>query len=271
MAVAAETGVLMASPSETTLIVLGSATAAQLVSRDAAAFWQIVTAIGLTVTPLLAKLGRAAGSRFAGGAMASQMDSSLDTAALGQVVILGFGRVGRMVAEMLDAHAKDYLAIDSDVDAVAASRAERYDVLFGDVARPELIERLRDRQPSALILTMDNPVLVNRLARRLRRVFPDLPIVARARDTAHAAQLYKAGVTDAVPETLEASLQLSEAALVDLGVPMGPVIASIHEKRDQLRSVIKTEAELDETPRLGRRRLRDVQPPAGSKRSTPAV
>ena len=61
-AVAAETGVLMASPSETTLIVLGSAAAAQLISRETAAFWQIVTAIGLTVTPLLAKLGRVAGA-----------------------------------------------------------------------------------------------------------------------------------------------------------------------------------------------------------------
>ena len=164
MAVAAETGVLMASPSETTLIVLGSATAAQLISRDSAAFWQIVTAMGLTLTPLLGKLGRAAGSRFAGGAMADQMDATLDTAALGQVVILGFGRVGRMVADMLDAHSKDYLAVDSDVDGVAASRKEGYDVLFGDVARPELIGKLRERQPSALILTMDNPVLVGRLA-----------------------------------------------------------------------------------------------------------
>src|SRR3954463_3972642 len=96
-ATAAETGVLMASPSETTLIVLGSASAAQLISRDTAAFWQIVTAMGLTVTPLLAKLGRAVGSRFAGRAMASQMDATLHGAALGQVVILGFGRVGRMV------------------------------------------------------------------------------------------------------------------------------------------------------------------------------
>jgi monovalent cation:H+ antiporter-2, CPA2 family len=259
MATAAETGVLMASPSETTLIVLGSATAAQLISRDTAAFWQIVTAIGLTVTPLLARLGHSAGSRFAGRSMADQMDESLDSAALGQVVILGFGRVGQMVADMLDAHGKDYLAIDSDVDAVAASRKEGYDVLFGDVGRPELIERLRAREPSALILTMDNPVLVNRLAKRLRRTFPDLPIIARARDTAHAAALYRAGVTDAVPETLEASLQLSEAALVDLGVPMGPVIASIHEKRDALRSQIKTEAELQEQPRLGRRRLRDAE------------
>jgi len=265
-AVAAEVGVLMASPSETTIIVLGSATAAQLITRDSAAFWQIVTAIGLTVTPLLARIGRAAGSRFAGEAMARQMDASLDTAELGQVVILGFGRVGRMVADMLDAHGKDYLAIDSDVDGVNSSRQEGYDVLFGDVARPELIEQLRQREPSAFILTMDNPVLVIRLARNLRRIFPDLPIVARARDTGHAAALYKAGATDAVPETLEASLQLSEAVLVDLGVPMGPVIASIHEKRDELRAEIKAEADLQEAPRLGGRRLRDavkLRPSAG--------
>jgi CPA2 family monovalent cation:H+ antiporter-2 len=258
MATAAEAGVLMASPSETTLIVLGSATAAQLISRDAAAFWQIVTAAGLTVTPLLAKIGRALGSRFAGRAMSRQMDASLEGAKPGQVVILGFGRVGRMVADMLEAHAKDYLAIDSDTDSVSTSREEGYDVLFGDVSRPGLIEQLRERSPSAFILTMDNPVLVIRLARILRQTFPDLPIVARARDTAHAAELYKAGASDAVPGTLEASLQLSEAVLVDLGVPMGPVIASIHEKRDELRAEIKAEADLENAPRLGGRRLRDV-------------
>jgi monovalent cation:H+ antiporter-2, CPA2 family len=159
---------------------------------------------------------------------------------------------------MMTAHGKDYLAIDSDADAVAAAREEGYDVIFGDVARPELLDRLRERRPAAFILTMDNPVLVNRVAKLLRRAFAGLPIVARARDTAHAAQLYRAGVTDAVPETLEASLQLSEAALVDLGVAMGPVIASIHEKRDELRAQIKAEAELEEAPRLGGRRLRDA-------------
>jgi CPA2 family monovalent cation:H+ antiporter-2 len=270
-AVAAEAGLLMASPSETTLIVLASATAAGLITTGTATFWQIVTAIGLTVTPFLARLGRSAGNRIRGHEVGEQMDASLDTAELGQVLILGFGRVGRMVADMLDAHAKDYLAIDTDADAVSAARKEGYDVLFGDVGRPELIDRLREREPAAFILTMDNPVLVNRLAKQLRKVFPDLPIVARARDAEHAAQLYKAGATDAVPETLEASLQLSEAALVDLGVAMGPVIASIHEKRDELRAQIKAEAELEEAPRLGGRRLRDIQPLAsGSNLRTPA-
>ena len=52
--------------------------------------------------------------------------------------------------------------------------------------------------------------------------------MVRARDASHAAHLYAMGASDAVPETIEASLQLSEAVLVDLGVPMGPVLVSIH-------------------------------------------
>jgi len=71
-----------------------------------------------------------------------------------------------------------------------------------------------------------------------RRVRPDIILIARARDAAQAGSLYKLGVTDAVPETIEASLQLSEATLVDIGVPMGLVIASIHEKRDQFRKLL---------------------------------
>jgi CPA2 family monovalent cation:H+ antiporter-2 len=121
---------------------------------------------------------------------------------------------------------------------------------------------------------MDDPVQVANITRRVRGWIPDLPIIARARDNAHAARLYQAGVTDAVPETLEASLQLSEAVLADIGVAMGPVIASIHEKRDQLRAQIRAEAALEQAPRrLGSRRLRDSsQPPdSGSNFSTPAT
>ena len=165
-----------------------------------------------------------------------------------------------MVAEMLTEHDRPYLAIENDIDNVAAAREAGFSVMFGDVSRPELAHRLDLEHAAALVLTMDDPVLVARLARKLRGWFPHLAIVARARDPEHAAILYKAGVTDAVPETLEASLQLSEAVLVDTGMPMGPVIASIHEKRSQLRAEIMARAELSEAPSLGRRRLRDAKP-----------
>ena len=74
--------------------------------------------------------------------------------------------------------------------------------------------------------------------------------MARARDIAHAAELYRAGASHAVPEALEATLQLSEAVLVDIGVAMGPVIASIHEKRDEFRARIEEEGALGYKPKL---------------------
>ena len=256
--VAAETGLLMASPSETTLILLGAAAATGVIAQDTATFWQAATAVGLTITPLLAKLGRLAARQV--DADANEVPDNQELK--GRTIVFGFGRVGRMVADMLREHGKPYLAVDSDIDNVIASRQAGYKILFGDVARNELVEKLHLGHAAALVLTMDDPVLVARIARRVRGWYPDLAIIARARDTDNAAKLYEAGVTDAVPETLEASLQLSEAVLVDIGVAMGPVIASIHEKRSELRSEIMAQAEMQAEPRLGRRRLRDAGPAA---------
>jgi CPA2 family monovalent cation:H+ antiporter-2 len=254
--VATETGLLMASPSETTLIVLGAAGVAGILSTDTVAFWSAATAIGLTITPLLASLGRFTARRVDHAALAAEEVGPT----AGKTVIFGFGRVGRMIADMLDEHAQPYLAVDSDIDGFTEARKSGYSVLYGDVSRHELIEKLDLDQAKAVVLTMDDPVLTKRVAKRLRAEHPALPIIARARDTDHAAALYRAGVTDAVPEALEASLQLSEAVLVDIGVAMGPVIASIHEKRDELRAEIMEAGQLDVEPSLGRRRVRDSAP-----------
>jgi CPA2 family monovalent cation:H+ antiporter-2 len=248
LGVAAETGLLMGSPSETTLILLGAAASAGTIEAASASFWQAVTALGLTITPLLAALGRLAGRR------ADRFAPVAEESAAGRTVIFGFGRVGRMVAEMLAAHNRPYLAIESDIDSVRAGRAAGYSVVFGDVGRGELVDRLKLGSAAALVLTMDDPVLTVHLAERVRGWCPGLAIVARARDTGHAAELYRAGVTDAVPETLEASLQLSEAVLIELGLAMGPVMVSIHEKRSELRSEIMAEGKLAEMPSLGRKR-----------------
>src|SRR5207237_2181373 len=86
--IAAETGLLMASPSETTLILIGAAAATGTIAAGTGSFWQAVTALGLTVTPLLAKLGRFAASQVdRGGAEEPQ-----EGVARGRTVIFGFGR-----------------------------------------------------------------------------------------------------------------------------------------------------------------------------------
>jgi len=175
-----------------------------------------------------------------------------------RVIIAGYGRVGRVVADMLTRHGKDFIAIDSDPDVVAQARTEGATIFYGDVSRPDFLHRSGLDNALALVVTMDSTIAPELVVETARRERGDLLIVARARDERHAARLYAKGVSDAVPETVEASLLLSESVLVDMGVPMGPVIASIHDRRAEFRAEIQKlapEAEV-RTPR--RKLLREM-------------
>lgn len=243
---AAETGVLMASPSETTLIVLAAATSALVVDFETAQFWQTVTAIGLTVTPLLAKLGKVVARRVDNVAEHTAVSDSDEP----RTIIVGGGRVGRLIADMMEAHDQPYVMIDTNPDLITGAKRDGYRATFGDAARGDALTRLGVETAPAVVLTMDEPVLAQRLVAKLRDAYPELLIVARARDTDHAAAMYRAGASHAVPETLESSLQLSEAVLVDIGVAMGPVIASIHAKRDEFREQLERDGGLSKKPKL---------------------
>lgn len=253
-ATATEAGILLASPSETTLIVLASALSVNLIRPDAAQFWQIVTALGLTITPLLAILGKWLAHRVDQAGAVQSLPEEDDRQ---RTLIIGGGRVGRLVADMLTTHGKPYLILDADADQVREARKMGFRIEYADAAQSGALSRFDAEKASAVILTMDEPVATLRMVRQLRKAYPELPILARARDTSNAAALYRAGASHAIPEALEASLQLSEAALVEIGVPMGPVIASIHGKRDEMRLKIMEEGDLDEKPLLRTSRLRE--------------
>ncbi|UYN97282.1 MAG: cation:proton antiporter [Enhydrobacter sp.] len=156
-----------------------------------------------------------------------------------RVIVVGCGRVGELVSDMLARHEVPHVALDGDSTLVALQRRRGKPVFYGEATDPELLRRFGIASARALVVTMDDPAAVESVVVAARTERPDLVIVARARDAGQAAKLYDLDVTDAVPETIEASLQLSEALLVGIGVPMGEVIASIHEKRDELRLALQ--------------------------------
>ena len=278
------TALLLGPGGEFSFVIVTVALAHRLVDDTTARLVLIVAALTMISTPVLSKLGvrlvpRAtprpidpalllpamrdrgshdAGSRDAGSSdLATQDAVALDTGP--RVIVAGFGRVGQTVAALLEAHGVPYVAIDRDPDRVARQRRRGKPIYYGDMTRTELLWHLELDTARALVVTLDDPPAAEALVTAARAARPSLLIVARARDAEHAARLYHAGATDAVPETIEASLQLAEAALVDVGIAMGPVIVSIHEHRAALQADIKAMAppHADIRP-LGRRRLRDV-------------
>ena len=163
--------------------------------------------------------------------------------------------MGLMVADMLDRHQIGWVAVDQDSRLVEAGRRRGHAVFFGDAARPEFLIRCGLDAARAVVVTMDAPDAVEAVVHAARQARPQMVIVARARDARQAGRLYELGATEAVPETVEASLQLSEALLVDIGVPMGLVIASVHEKRDEIRAELNRPEALGARVRKARDRL----------------
>ncbi|MFO1013229.1 MAG: cation:proton antiporter [Caulobacteraceae bacterium] len=250
----AETALALAAAGEFAFVLLDQAMDQSLVDHAVGEAVLVAATLTMFVIPMMAALG----ARLGAGAPAEPSPAMLppEEAAEGpaRVLVIGYGRVGKLVGEMMTGHEIEWVGIDQDARSVEQARRDGATVYFGDASRAEFLKRCGLENARALVATMDSPEAAEAVVATARSLRPDLTIVARARDARHAQRLYELGATDAVPETVEASLQLSEAALVDIGIPMGLVIASIHEKRDEFRKA------LNRPDALGgrRRRLRDA-------------
>ncbi len=240
VATAIEAGIMIGPGGEFAFVLLNAAAGAKLIGEDAVSLVLAAVSLTMVTLPLCARMARHLAARFA--APVTLPDEALvlppgDHAP--RAIVIGCGRVGRLVGAMLEEHRKPYIAVDANPGVVAGERRAGRPAFFGDATKPDFLKLCGIGEASALIVTIDNPRAVDETVRAARAIRPDLIIVARARDAAHARHLYELGVNDAVPETIEASLQLSEAVLVGLGVPMGLVIASVHERRDEFRRELK--------------------------------
>jgi CPA2 family monovalent cation:H+ antiporter-2 len=240
--VAVETGLLLGPGGEFAFVSIGMAGALKLIAPQLASYVLAVVSITMALTPLLSLAGRRVATRLR---TTRPLDSALTarpSGGTGHAIVVGYGRVGKVVCALLREHGIRYIAADLDAHTVTRDHREGHDVYYGNAADPTFLESCGLSTAGGVIITIHDHGLIDTVVAHIRGLRPDVMIVARARDAVHASHLYQLGATDAVPETIEASLQLSEAALVGLGLPAGPVIASIHEKRDEFRRELQQAA-----------------------------
>ncbi len=258
---AAEAALLLAGAGEFAFVILGQAMESGIVGRDAGQTALVAATISMFSIPWLAAVGLRLGGRritpselpFAPDGDTPAATSEGEAPPPRKVIVVGYGRVGQLVGEMLTAHDIPWVAAERDPRLVEAGRRSTQAIYFGDAARPDFLLRCGLAETQALVVTMDDPEGAEAIVAVARDLRPELTIVARARDARHAQRLYDLGATDAVPETIEASLLVSEAVLVGIGVPMGLVIASIHERRDAFRAALNRPEALGGRIRRGRR------------------
>jgi CPA2 family monovalent cation:H+ antiporter-2 len=235
---ALETSILLGPCGEFGFVIAAAALASGLIADSTNRNILLVVTLTMIAIPFLAKLGARLTLRLRQNARAATAETPLPGDHEARVIVAGFGRVGHLIVSMLEEHKIPYLAVDSDAELVSRERRLGASVYFGDASNAEFLKRCGLAEARALAITMDNPVRTDEVVKAARGLRSDLAIIARARDERHAQRLYAAGVTEAVPETVESSLQLGEALLVETGIPMGLAIASVHERRDQFRKLL---------------------------------
>jgi monovalent cation:proton antiporter-2 (CPA2) family protein len=215
-----EISLLLGQGGEFAFVVLALATAGGLLPPDTAQFMIVVTALAMMATPPVALLARRLGRLIEEkDVKASDSIHDVPEDISGHIIVVGYGRVGQMLGSVLESQKQFHIGVDTDASLVAMFRNKGGSIYFGDASKPDMLRKLGVEQAAALVVTMDDPQAAQHVVTTARRHWPDLMIYARARDVVHATRLIELGADHVVPETTEASLNLSELVLTGTGVP----------------------------------------------------
>lgn len=149
------------------------------------------------------------------------------------VLVAGYGRVGHTVSVLLESSGVPFMAFDANINRVKQGKADNHPVVYGDMSDPTLLQTLHVERAALVIITVDNSDTALQMIYYLRRTYPQIPIIARARDIETSKQLLQAGAMNVYPETVEASLLLGTTALEMLQVPQANIEQVIQDLRDK--------------------------------------
>ena len=211
-------GLMLSQGSEFAFILFRLAEGHEIFGSDIHIMLLVVT-ITMAFTPLIAKLGSFISYRMDKKNRMQKEDIYNDIADLKQhVIVLGFGRVGQMVARLLEAENVNYVAIDINPEHVTTERKNGYPVYLGDASNMEILKSMGIERCGSVIIPLSNEVTLKKAAKAISTLYPNLPIIVRSTDLSKAAALYAVGAKIIVPETYETGLQLGGAVLKSIGI-----------------------------------------------------
>jgi glutathione-regulated potassium-efflux system protein KefB len=207
-------GVALSQVGEFAFVLYGVAQSLKLLTTAQANLLNAVVATSMMVTPLAFVIhGKLTGRR-----MNRPRKKADKIEQVHQVLIAGYGRFGQMVARLLEARGIHSTVVDNDAGQVELMRRFGQKAYFGDITRAEMLERAGLKDATLLVLAIDDPQATVETVRRVRKQYPDLHIIARARGRTDAFELIDEGV-EVIRETFEAAIKTGVAALVALGTP----------------------------------------------------
>ncbi|MEM7098441.1 MAG: cation:proton antiporter [Pseudomonadota bacterium] len=211
---AGETGVILAQGGEFAFVVIGMAMTFSLLPEDTGQFMLMVVGATMMATPAMAAWSRKIGEREDTPGESAQ--TTIDDDIADHVILVGFGRTGRLLSGLMNTAHIPFIAIDRDTKA----NAETSEVVhLGNAQHSQVLRKFGADKARALVICINDPNTIEQIIHAARLVAPALPVLVRAHDETQADAFISQGATIAVPEVLESGLQLATALLTEMDIP----------------------------------------------------
>lgn len=199
---------VLAQSGEFALILLSLAQQSNLLPTPMFQQLLLMILVSMLMTPLLA---------WAAKQRLQAMDKNIPLTAIkpepAPIVIAGFGRVGHRIGQILTQAEQPFVALDADAAIVKTERANGHPVFFGDVRQPEVLKTAGAANAKVIIVTLNNAETTEQVIAALYQQYPNTPLFVRGHDLNQCRKLRQLGATIAIPENMEASLELARMTL----------------------------------------------------------
>lgn len=231
---ASSLGVAISQGGEFAFVIFSVATAAKVVERADVECLVVVVTLSMVATPFMFNIRDAVQKRLdARNEAKRDFDEIHDDGS--RVIIAGFGRFGQIVGRVLRLKKIPFTALDASATHVDFLRRFGNRIYYGDASRVDLLRAAHADRASVFVLAIDDFEASMRTLKVVQANFPQLRIVARARNRQHAYALLGAGVELVIRENFAGSVEAARLTLVELGIP-----------ESDAKRTVRTFAEYDE-------------------------
>ena len=241
---------LLGTGGEFVFVLFEPAIESGLITKSFGSLLSLCVAISMVLTPFLAILGKALEDWITANQSEATLAAAEDEVAdlAEHVIVAGFGRLGKLMGQVLAQEIIPFVAIDKEMARVSDGRVRGYPVFFGDAKRATVLRTLGIERAKAVIICLDNAGASSRMAMMIRRHFPNVEVCVRLHDRRYEAKLAQAGCVVVMPENIEPSLQLASSALKMIGTPLDQVNQIINQFRDDYAQpmLVEEDEEIEE-------------------------
>lgn len=229
-------GLLLAAGGEFVFVVIGPAVENAIISSLVGQLLFLSVAISMALTPILDMLGKQIEEKFKEKEYQSSIESAFGEVGdlRDHVIIAGYGRVGRRIADLLTDKMTPYVAIDKNMDKVNEGRVAGLPVFYGDAKRPHVMRAIGGDKAKVVVICINSASQAQKAALMVKKNFPNASICVRLQDDEYEAKLKSLGINVIVPEMIEPTLQIAAVVLESLGTQGDEINKSVEDFRKEL-------------------------------------